>query len=442
MCASKINTEETHSMKFLTEIDAWKQATTRWKIGFVSLLLLPWALVAGVAPMEIMVALIGLLFLWESYVRRDWAWARTPFFRIALIAWVWLVLVVSPFALKPAESVALALPWIRYAILVMSLRYWLLRTPQAVFALTKSTTAVLLLCALDMGWQYVTGLSLTGHTMDHDMRLTGPFSRPLAGIFTAKLFVPVAAVGAVVFSRTGQDNFRARLIKTLLPVVGAVLVSLAFLSGGRVAFATSFAALMLILAAVARSSALLRKQAVLVAVLAVVVVATLLGTQDRAQSIVNKTEDQLSQYSTLTHLIVLKTGWEVGREHWLTGLGMHGFRQVAAQKFQSARGGIAFPESYLHAHNTYLEWFAEAGLVGLIACVAMVFVWLKEVIVTSMRSTRTEYVFPAAMLGCWLMNFFPFMTTMSYFNNWAGVLTWFSVAFVYSLPALKQAPIS
>lgn len=443
MCALKTTTEETSKMKMLTSMDAWQQANTRWKVAFCMLMLLPLALVAGVVVMEVVVALIGILFLWDSHVRREWAWARTPFFRIALIAWVWLVAVASPLGLNPPESFNLAIPWIRYALLMMAMRYWLLKSPEALLALMKSCLLVMGLSAIDTLWQLKTGTSLTGHTVGEFARLTGPFQGPKIGFYLAKLLVPVMAIALLWFFSDITRHKPGMAVRLVLALLCVTFLTLIFLSGGRVAFATTFVATSGMLLALAIWQKSLRRKMLLLAALAGAAFVLLLNTHEHARAIVDRTQRQLAAMSasssTATHWIVLKTGWQVGTDHWQHGVGMHGFREVAAQKYNAATNRELFPEGYLHTHNTYTEWFAEAGLVGFLCCLAFVFVLLREAWATFRRTAGVYRVIPAAMLGICFMNFFPLMTTTSYFNNWAGVMTWFSVGFVYCLTALVPA---
>jgi hypothetical protein len=65
---------------------------TRMAVALGLLLLLPWMLIVARAGAEICTALIGILFLWRSAMMRDWQWLHEPFTRVALLAWLWLML--------------------------------------------------------------------------------------------------------------------------------------------------------------------------------------------------------------------------------------------------------------------------------------------------------------------------------------------------------------
>ncbi len=398
-----------------------------WHVALLCAVLVPWMLVFTRAGTEMCVALVGMLFLWHSYSQRDWAWARTPFMRAALLAWAWLVLVVSPFAFHPDKSVLLALPWIRYALLVVALRYWLLRSPGAFKAVGISLLLLLAFCVVDTLWQYKTGLSLTHHEIRLNNRLSGPFYAPKVGVFMAKLVVPAVALGAVL------AIVRGRRIGLAVGLGAIIVACVILLTGERTAYASSVVALLLMAGFAGWYYKAIRWWMMGLMALLIVLNGALFITQSSAQGTIERTVVHVDHFASSTYGTVLSTAWHAGLDYWPTGTGMQGFREITARIAANAPVGVQRPEAYLHAHNPYLEWFAEAGLVGVVLFAVLVGTLLREALLELRRAQGGLVIIPAAMLGAWVMNFFPVMSTQSYFSNWAGILTWYCIGLAFSL---------
>lgn len=399
-----------------------------WKVGFLCVLLMPWILVLSRAGAEAFAAVPSLLFLWHSFRQRNWAWLRAPWVRAAFMAWLWMMLVVSPLAIEPKKSFLMALPWIRYILFVVAVRVWLLRDLRTLHYVAVSIALLLGFCCIDTLWQYVTGLSLTQHVPLRDNRLSGPFTTPKIGIFLAKMLLPAVAIG-LLWVQHRSWRWKALLLVSIL--LCEVVI---FLSGERTAFLMTAGATVLVAGLLCYfDKRLLVPAAASIAVLFLTIFA-LVKTQPDAAWVVDRTIGHVEHFSETPYNEVFKTAWHTGLQYWPTGTGVQGFREVTGKLATRSSGEAGHvSEGYLHAHNPYLEWFAESGLPGLVLFVAVVGLLLREALQWLRAADTFSAVIPASMLGIWLMNFFPIMSAQSYFSNWAGILAWFSIAVVYSL---------
>jgi len=159
-------------------------------MALLALIALPWMPIFTKLGIEICVSVIAFTFLWQSYRFEHWQWMKDPFFILCIIAWLWLGLVVTPLALSPSDSLSSALTWIRFPMLYVACRYWLLKGTRARKVLAISLLFLLSFVAVDVLWQYHTGVSLTGHERTINLRLTGPFTTPKAGLVLGKFFLP------------------------------------------------------------------------------------------------------------------------------------------------------------------------------------------------------------------------------------------------------------
>src|SRR3546814_1680781 len=78
---------------------------------------------------------------------------------------------------------------------------------------------------------------------------------------------------------------------------------------------------------------------------------------------------------------------------------------------------------YPHAHNIYLEWLSESGLVGFICFVTFVALLVWPVLrLTWTRSDRR--LTGAALCGGLIVTLFPVAATQSFFSNWPAMVVW------------------
>jgi O-antigen ligase len=406
---------------------------TRMAVAFGLLLLLPWMLILTRAGAEICCALIGVLFLWRSAMMRDWQWLREPFTRVALLAWLWLMLGVSPLAINPEKSFLLALPWIRYMLLFIAIRYWLLTTRTALRVLAVMLAVMLALCIIDTLWQYATGMSLTQHPEIISGRLTGPLDKPKIGMLLARYMLPALALLAL-FAVAAPWRARAVMGLGVLACVVTIL-----LTGERTAFAMSVLSLGVIIGVVVLREQRLRLYALGLVVTVLMSFVLLFYTQPWVQLTLTRTIDHVSHFSTSPYGQVFGAAYDAGRTHWTTGVGMQGLRELTVEPKAGDVATDAVKEHFLHAHNPYLEWFAEAGLVGLLVFMALIGTLLREAVQLLRKTHGMAVMVPAFMLGSLLFNFFPAMSTQSYFSNWTGIMIWSCLAMLFSARALLTA---
>ncbi len=421
---------------------AWIQAIaatndenrTRVAVAFALLLLLPWLMIITRAGTEIATDIIGILFLWRSVARRDWRWLRAPIMMLAVIAWVWLMVGVSPFALNPEKSFLLALPWIRYMLLFAAMRYWLMTTPASVRVVAGMLVALVAFCTIDTLWQYATGVSLTGNPISDSGRLTGPFVGTKIGIFMAKFLLPTLAIISVVLTVRAPYAFIAVALGTVLAIAAILL------TGERTAFGMTVAALVMGGVLVIRREKRVLPYALGMFALMCACVVLLFLTQDWVHLTLERTVATLEHFEQSPYGQVFAAALHTGRDHWLTGVGMQGFR-IAYESMVAAQGPEAMGEHFMHTHNTYLEWFAEAGLVGLLLMISIVVCLLREAWQMLRMAQGMAVMAPALVLGTLLFNFFPFMSTQSYFSNWTGIVVWYTLGLAFSVKPRHAAAI-
>lgn len=406
------------------------RADRLWGLAFFATLLMPWMLMVSRVGMEVCAALVVLCFLWRSYRARDWAWARTPFFRLCLLVWAYLLLVVTPLALLPSDSLPTAAAWIRFPVFFMALRHWLLRSRSALYGVGVSLLLMLCFVGVDTLWQFVSGTSLTGHARMESGRLTGPFKNPKAGLFVGKLLLPTMGIALMAWAlhkrRVGMLDWGAVLAALLIAMV---------LTGERspvlsTALGLGVAALLLMW-----KLPKLRLPCIAAGLAVVIGFVGLYRTEEWVQLRADQAVETMLNYQQSDYGLLAAAAYDIGRERLWHGTGFKGFRELCPDLHYN---GYIFRG--LHPHNIYAEWFAETGLPGLLLFIAMVALLLREAWQHYRRAVGDEAVAPAMLLGVLAQQCFPLMGMQSFFTNWPAMLWWFPLALAFSaLPREKSA---
>lgn len=413
-------------------LERWKsarQAESLRAAAYVATLFIPLMLIISRGTADALGALIGLSFLYRSYQWNDWQWTRDPVVRIGFAAWLWMVLVVSPFAADGFASFSIALPWVRFLLLYAALRYWVLIGKIEIEYLAIALAIMLALVMVDTLWQFFSGISLTGHLITDAGRLSGPMSSVKVGIFIAKLLLPVAGL---CFYFSFEQQKKPAIIASSAFLFSAVVIIL--FSGERTALIGALVGVMLAGGLVTLYQPRLRLpfliSIALFLAIGVLMLATQRWTSDRAVEMMQT----LANFRTSNYGQLFWAGGELGREHWLTGTGFKGFRELCGQFVLSGQ----IKHCNLHPHNLYVEWFAETGAMGFILLLGIIGALIREA-VRHLRAARGIGIFiPAMALGTCAVHFFPLLATQSFFSNWPAILLWYSLGLAYAGFNLKD----
>jgi O-antigen ligase len=410
---------------YLHETIARIRSQRLWGAAYCIMLILPVMLIVARVGMEICGVLIGLLFLLHSARTKNWHWLHQPFTYACLASWAWLVLVVTPFAVNPMDGALEALVWVRFPLLFMALRHWVLAQPEARKSYAVFLLALIALVFVDCMVQLATGTSLTGHSkvaVSGADRLTGPFRSPKPGYFMGMLLLPAAGIALAMALRSTQMKWLVKLLG-----FGTVILVSILICGERSAFLNGMLGAGILLLLVMCTEPRIRRLGIAMVVLVVLSLGGIYTVSERVQSRVAQMADVMLNYSQSDYGALAIAGVNVGKAHPFTGAGIRGYRtQIPELEFK----GQKF--TGLHPHNFYVEWFAEAGIPGLLLLLVSIALLVREAWAGFRHGSGDTRIVAAAALGVLAQHFFPLTGSQSYFNNWSGVMQWFSLAIAFA----------
>lgn len=402
-------------------------------------LALPLFLLHGRGIAEVVVALLGVLFLLRSTLVRDWAWLRQGWVPWGLAWWAWLVACSVPAGWAAAGQAAGVA---RFLLLVAALEHWALRDPRTRLWLVRMLQAAALYIALHAAAQFLTGRNLFGWPRGADGELTGPYMNPRAGPpFVRLLFPSLLPVVAWGSARLGWRRVAALGL-------GLAAFLLLFLMGQRMPLLLGGLGLLV------TGLLLPRLRLAVVGAAAATCLALLAGpliSPEAYYRLVTKFTGQMAAFPVSHYGLIAARAVAMVEAHPLTGLGFDGFRWACddPQYFLGWRGVLGgSPADDLgggtyvcvqHPHNFYLQALVEGGVPGLALFCALVLAWLRGLSrglwrhATALRAG----LFIAALLHLWPLASTTAFTSMP-LGGWAFLLLGLGLAEARAYMAAKR----
>jgi O-antigen ligase len=386
----------------------------------------------GPAPLEVALALVGVMFLAHSILTRDGAWLRESWVQLLLLLWAFIT-VRSVFTDDPAGAFTRSVLWIRCILYVAALRFWILTSQRTQMRLW---TAVLITGAFliaDTLLQYARGVDLFGHAemiSESVVRLTGPFSKPRVGITLTWMILPALTVLLAAGIRRPRGWAGVGLTIAAITAV--------FLSGERMGFLLLMMGVGLTFLLVKQSRGLLVVAACGVTILLIALASHNPALKERQ---VGQSSRTISGFWHSTYGQLWFSSLQMASVHPLFGVGAKQFRDEC---IKPAYGAVTEKSldlrCKLHPHNIYMEWLAEAGFIGFGLFIAVLTHWLY-----ACWQQRRHIITDPLLAGLFItlmIRLWPISATTSQFAGWSAGIFWLLVGWllarVHTVSSLKE----
>ncbi|MBN2855786.1 MAG: O-antigen ligase family protein [Halothiobacillaceae bacterium] len=394
------------------------------KMLFIGVVLLPILVLFKRVPAEIAVGVTVLVALWIALRQRDFSWLAQKWLYAAAALSV-ILFVLSPFSVNPGYSALSAVLAFRWPVFAAALIWLFVRQPDKLRLFEWSVAGVLVFILADTVLQYVVGVDIFGHVRPEAYRLTGPFDHSLVGTFVGRIwFIPLALVWFLALKK-GEGT--AILIATLMSALGALFL---FITGERAALLNYLLGTGLAFVGVIGFYPKWRWHLVSLGLVAILAIGAVAITQ---KEMIERSVD--STIYTITHLdetvygLNIKTGIDEFIAHPLTGVGARQFKEYCDTQLpinHAQYNAMGFDGCVLHPHNFYTGMLAEGGVMSFIIFAGMVIAIFATVIASAARAGQPIMgIFGSALL---LSTFWPFQSSMEYFNGWTAAVIWTGVA--------------
>jgi len=341
----------------------------------VLLAVLPLAVLYSRAAADMLISLLGLMFLLRCALAGEWGWTRAGWARLAGAFWLWIVL--CSLLTGQARPVLQGLAMGRMLLFVAALSEWLLAVAATRRLLWWAVLAAAAWIGLQAWQQFLLGVNLFGDPRWGDGALTGPFRKPEAGSPFVLLLFP-AFLPPVLTGLRGAGWRRVAGLALLLAVVATTV-----LIGQRMP------TLLMLLGLLVTALLIRRLRLPVLAALAVggvLLALTPVLSPPTYGKLVLRFADQMEHFGDSAYGLLFARAGVMLEAHPWTGQGFDGFRlHCGDAAYQHPLPGLGTTRAdggglegcNLHPHNYYLDVAVSGGLPGLVLFVALVAAWLR-----------------------------------------------------------------
>ncbi|WP_308720563.1 O-antigen ligase family protein [Komagataeibacter xylinus] len=395
---------------------------------------MPLLLLYALAPAEIAMTTVAVLFVAHSLLKRDWTWLRQGWVAAAALLWVQIVLA----SLLAGHGVMQAIAFVRYFVFVAALQHWVLPDPRTRQMLVRAYGAVAIWLVAGCWQQYLCGRNFMGYGRWADGALLGPLWAPRAG--HALVMTALPGLFPLAIDRARREGARGRIM------AGALLVGLVVT---MVLIAQRMPLLRLLLAMglcgllVPRLRAVVGVTGVLGA--GAVALSPLLAPQAYHKLVLNFVAHMQGFADSPYGMLFIRAGVMIERHPWF-GLGFDGFRHACPDPayfhglpWLGVREGVhgAAVGCNLHPHNFYLLMGTMGGVPAMVlfaafaACV-LARAWRGLGAATATRDPQRLMLAVACVVVLW-----PLQSTSSFLTQ--PTAGWLFMAIGWALACVPPA---
>ncbi len=375
--------------------------------------LLPFLLLFSRSLADITVVLIGLLFLYKSYIEQSWHWTQLSWFRCALLFVAYLVLINTPFSIDSTTSFGKALAFLRWPIFASAIAFWLLQGRQRFRHFIIGLMIASAFVFFDTAWQYFTGTDLFGIAKHSADRLTGPFRSPIPGTMMIRL-IYLLLLAHLIFDWLKTSRYQI----TFNLFVLAISTAFVFITGERMALLLFIFGSTFIVIGMSFEWKQHRQQIFLSSIFVCIILVSIAWLlPDTTHRSIYSAFQKISQFSQSDYYEVFSAGYQVWLTAPIVGVGYENYQTVCEQ--------MQLTSICSHPHNLYLHLASETGLLGLGIFIVFIVTLFYTAVIPTLK--RSQWFLASIAFASLLISFWPLTGGISILSNWIASLVWLGV---------------
>ena len=396
--------------------------------------LLPIALLTGPFLPDLFISLGGILFLINSFLKKEYKYFNNTFFKIFISFYLFLLFnsLISDFVIFSLKS---SLFYFRFG--VFALLIWSLIDSNKNFI--KYFTFFLLfaycLAILNGVYQYIYSVNIFGHYVPPNRLLLLASDNAALGHYLARIFPLLIGL---IYLRLKSSKIYYVLFFFLLISVDV----LTFLSGERTSLALLLLSSVFILIFMKKLRAL--RLVTMCCSLLILTFISFLDPEIKNRNIdhtlnqigISSNSEKIYIFSKL-HENYIRTSINMFTANPLVGIGVNNYRNLCNQdKFKIDQESCS-----THPHNNYIQLISELGIFGLIYLIFIIsyFILLMSKHIYSMyKNIESISDYQICLIACFLVTLWPLIPTLNLFNNWINILYFLPVGFYLQSLRSKQ----
>ena len=406
-----------------------KLTQERILVNFPSYLivLLPISLISGPFFSDLSVVLIGIFFLINIFLKKEYDFLKNKFIIIFLFFSLYLFLN-SLINYYDIHSIRSSLGYLRFGIFSLGVFYFLEKKKEIINWLFITFIFCYSLLIFDGYFQYFTKVSFFLGTDIHGSgRISSLFgSEFILGSYLSRLFPIFLGITFYLYKENNRILFLISIIFILIEV-------LIFLSGERASFFfNTLAAISIII--MIKDFKKIRLFSFLISLIVIVLISSF--DNSAKKRIVDETINQMGLVSEKKHIFSnvheshYKSAYKMFLDNKILGIGVRNFRNFCHED----RYYIQERSCTTHPHNTYVQLLSETGLIGFIFGLSIFIYFIKISLKHFLGAVvKKKYYFndfEICMLSAILISLWPFVPTGNFLNNWVSIVYYYPVGFL------------
>lgn len=389
------------------------------KFKFYIPFLLPCLIPFSRSVADITIILVSVLFLLNSYLFNDWKWVKEKWFFFALIFWIYCLFIVSPMSIQIEKSFLYSFFFIRWPLFAMALSYWIFSDIKKIKSFLNILSIIVIFLLIDTWWQYFFNIDFFGFERFSSERLTGPFDRPIVGMWINKL---ILLIPFIFYTHKYQSKSSLKYIFILM----TLFVITIFITGERMALILSIIISLIYLIGLFFEDIVSKKRLIIYLIITLFIsISLILNEPNMFNRSINSTVQTILNIKNSEYATIFESAYLIWQKFPFFGSGFHTYREacenliIYGTRDNPIVGGVCF-----HPHNISLELLSELGIFGFVLFYTMIlsiFVNYHKLVKDKNWFLLSFYI--SILIAC----FFPLTVGMSIFSNKLASLIWLIV---------------
>lgn len=391
---------------------------SKFKIIDYFLLTIPILYVLGSPFINLCTIVFSLIFLLDSYDKKNWSWIKEKWVIFFLIFWVYNI-INSFFATDNLSSIKSSFFYIRFLFFALCI-YYLGFKHLSLKKVLIFWTIIVSFVSLDIYVQYFFGYDFFGYKAIHIPRYSGPFGYELvAGAYLSRLIPLICPLFLIYFF-----NFKL-IYKILICGLTLILFFSVMLTGERASFLFVLAFLFLYVIFIFRN----KISIIIKFFISVILITGILVNVPEVKKRYSDFYNIIQNFSESSYGKLYSSAFQLWKLNKITGVGFKNFRvNCDIEVIDTSNNNHQLCST--HPHNLYLEILSETGLIGLIIYVIFLFYLFKQIFRKFKLNKNYLSLFQLSPILCMILLVWPILSAGSFYTTWNGSFFWLYLGLV------------
>ncbi len=392
----------------------------------------PISFILGNSSINLNIILINILFLYNCYEFKSWAWLKDKFFRLLLIFYFYLILNSIIFHyltnFSNYDGLIRSFSFIKFIFLAYAFRQ-LVDDKKILDNIIKNWLVIISIIILDVLFEKIFGNNILGNISPDASRIVSFFDNELVVGGLILCFGFIIATHFLCKNLGFKSRFFFNVFLFFVPFS-------IFITGERSNFIKSFIIFFVIIFLIDKTKLLINKKAFLVFLISALFTSIFFSESIRVKQtetfkrliMIKDTNNFLDKFQNIKYYSHYDVAIKIFKDFPISGVSNKNFRNFCHEKKYFDKN-IIFSSSRCstHPHQIHFELLSEHGLIGYLFLFYLFFIFFKRNLIEANSSNN---IFQYTSTIYLIVFFIPLLPGGAMFSTFNGALFWivFSVA--------------